>query len=213
MGASSPFLLQNLEKELFCLLKSFFMSKASLLMWFSLSLISQSKLCLNSDANAADQWKDPFLVLKARTAALAPAPRYNFGKPSLESGSPSTPIFPPRFLRGFLLSPIIGNHDFVDRVPKNYVVNHLFLCFFSGGGIHLDQVGCYRWRPGLNAPLPLSSSPSPSSNRTFQRSKSGCKLPYFDFTLLQRTKSRLPLYKFLCFWEVLCHQGRPRSIS
>ncbi len=32
-------------------------------MWFSLSLItSQSKLSLNSEANAADQWKDPFLV-------------------------------------------------------------------------------------------------------------------------------------------------------
>ena len=37
--------------------------KVSLLMWFSLSLItSQSKLSLNSEANAADQWKDPFLV-------------------------------------------------------------------------------------------------------------------------------------------------------
>ena len=33
-------------------------------MWFSLSLItSQSKLSLNFEANAADQWKDPFLLL------------------------------------------------------------------------------------------------------------------------------------------------------
>ncbi len=44
--------------------------KVSLLMWFSLSLItSQSKLSLNSEANAADQWKDPFLV---RSKDLSP---------------------------------------------------------------------------------------------------------------------------------------------
>ncbi len=46
--------------------------KVSLLMWFSLSLItSQSKLSLNS-ANAADQWKDPFLVFSpwARIALM-----------------------------------------------------------------------------------------------------------------------------------------------
>ncbi len=42
---------------------SFHVIKVSLLMWFSLSLItSQSKLSLNSEANAADQWKNPFLV-------------------------------------------------------------------------------------------------------------------------------------------------------
>ena len=53
------------RKRIILFLKvSLHVMKVSLLMWFSLSLISsQSKLSLNFEANAADQWKDPFLVL------------------------------------------------------------------------------------------------------------------------------------------------------
>ncbi len=47
-------------------------------MWFSPSLItSQSKLSLNSEANAADQWKDPFLVLPTPTTkAVKSTPKH-----------------------------------------------------------------------------------------------------------------------------------------
>ena len=53
------------KKIIFLFLKvSLHVMKVSLLMWFSLSLItSQSR---NFEANAADQWKDPFLVFSGK---------------------------------------------------------------------------------------------------------------------------------------------------